>query len=339
MDTFPGDTRHRLHRLETDEDVAHVSRKFICTQLPKFVDWKRVYHFLDDDLEAIAFRAPGVMDDYADFRHIDPTEFGIIDSKQNLIRAKQVPVFEHYCEEIQPPAGKELGAFFAHGQIKKNLMDHVTHLDFPDPVAAAKRIREYQVPKALGGRELVETLGFLIRDLQVATDGVFVDQQTDEAVAPIQEEVEEDNSEEIQSGVEHVAEPEPWVEEDHWTNPVLEAFKLEAGLSTQFSSENTLKQVLVSSCARPGYLLPAKYLGKFQSTTLPSTDHLPEPLIDCAPTEVIRSICNHPALKRHFWETRLSEGRQLVKSYLEAHPQAADDEVIASLVVNAEHVL
>lgn len=343
MDSFPRETRHRLHQLETTKDVDLVAKKFLCTQLPKFVDFRGVYPFISDDLEAIDFRAPGVLNDYAYFRHVDPKEFHqllLLGGEENLKRAKQVPVFVDFCERVQPPKGKELVAFFIHGQLKKNLIDHVSELFDNDDEKRRllKALRDYTVPETLQmGNELTETLGMLLADLILSTDNVLVEQGNNEQQEEEEESVEEEEEETMASSL-PTSESKSWNEEEHWENPVLKAFKVEAGLSTQFPSKNAYKQMAISSLAAPGYSPPRFILGKFQSgNSLPPVEDrhvVASVLVEHAPTETIERIAHHSNVQSYYYRNKAShdENRGLVKAYLVEHAGNVSHEIIEELI-------
>ncbi len=116
-----------------------------------------------------------------------------------------------------------------------------------------------------------------------------------EKIAPIEQHEEEQDDVEDDISL-HIPAATPFKEQDHWENPVLKQFKIDAGLSTRFSSEKTIKQVLVGTCAP--HLVDLLELGKYQtevpvSATLPahSIDTFPLSYIDHVSDAVIAEIC------------------------------------------------
>lgn len=325
METFARDTRHRPRQLESDEDVNRLVRKFLCTQVPTFVDWKLVYPFVSDDLESINFRAPNVLENYASLKTIEPKELQELLGRNNLKLAKKVPIFVDYCEFVQPPIGKEVLTFFLHGQSKKNLMDHVTALGVDNPQEMCRRIKAYQVPLILQGPEMIASLGLFLAEIAVDPPGVVVDMDKTEEDDP-QEEDEDEEDEPVELPIE---EPKEWKEEEHWENPILKAFKIEAGLSTQFSCKNVYKQMI---CAAANYPAPSHIMGKFQSE-IPKHDGTPDALVDCLSSETVRQVTNHPECRAAYWQMkdRPTEARTLLKKII-ADKKLQSAELVESLI-------
>ena len=312
MDTFPFETRHRSHQLETFEDQTLVTRKFLATQVPKFCDWRQIYPFVADDLSSIEFRAPGVLAEYANFREVEPKE--LRDLLQNAKPPKDVSVFTDYCEKVKPPAGKEVLAFFLHGQIKKNLAKHVQESlteDTAEQQRLTKAIKEY-VPEAYNPQEV----GLFVASLELHAP-VIIEELAEEKETPKEE---EDVGEE--EGLVLLATPKKkeWQEQEHWENPILKAFKIEAGLATHFSSAKAAKQILVENCSTEP--VGRHLMGKFQST-VPDADFVEEhyppfALVDTLENEAIEAIVKHSSAQRvyHALLEKPKDNREWVKTMI-----------------------
>jgi hypothetical protein len=284
METFARDTRHRDHH-----DLDQIARKFICTQVPTFLDFTEVYQFVSDDLNSVNFRAPNVLQNYATLKHMPPQLLSELLS--DVKYPKNVAVLNDYVDKVKPPAGKEVLSFFMHGQRKKNLHEHVDAL-VEDPDERKRlytAIQRYEVPKHLDRNEMTKAIGNFICEMPIG------------ATAREEEQKEEKEREEEEVPEEDVdlklsdTPPKTLVEEEHWENPVLKAFKIDAGLSTRFSAEKTMKQILVASCA-PGFTRVEGILGKFQASipTIDTQSHtidtFPVHHLDHLSVEAIRSI-------------------------------------------------
>lgn len=314
---FARDTRHRERELENPEIIA---RKFLCTQLPTFVNYEAVYPFIADDLEAVKFRAPNVLNNYRNYHSVSPKELG------ELVPAyagtSSPPILSDFCAKVQPPPGKELLTFFIQGQKKKGtLLEHVEALGLPveETQRLCRAIREYMVPEALQGPQLIKSIGEFLREMPVG-ESTEIPAEGEEEKDSGDEEGEEEGEAEV--GV--VLETPPAVawgdEKDHWENPVLKAFKVEANLSTAFSTEKTAKQIFASLM---GHSIPQEHLGKFQSADevprvepSPEAHQLVDHLIDSRPAEAIESIVKTPEAQNAFYRMRVkpTDNRAWVKT-------------------------
>lgn len=307
MEGFAKDTRHREHQYD------EVPMKFVCTQLPSFIDYKSIYPFIASDLESINFRAPGMLDTYANMRQFSPHLIQeLVVNPKNLKEAQKVPLFNHFVESVNPPKGKELSAFFAH---RKNLANHVDSMteDFEERKRLFKAINSYQIPKHMDMKQIITTVGNMLSSFEI---GKEVEQQ--------EEEVEEEEEEEVNDAEKSlpIKEPVPLNDENYWDNPVLKAFKIDAGLSTRFSTEKTIKQILVSSFAHDD--APSDILGKHQdavpSVSCSTVEDFPVlNYIDHVPTETISQILPFAQDLYHGLIVKPLEGRELVKTLLVAN--------------------
>ena len=316
MNTFPFETRHRDHQMVTFEDTNHIALKFLTTQLPKFMDWERVYPFIANDLEAIKFRAPGILADFANFREVSPEE---LQSLLESAKETKIPIINDYCEKVKPPKGKEVLAFFIHGQCKKNLASHVEALtdDVKERQRLIKAIREYVPPEPL--REgMTSNVGLFLSNLKVNAPIII---QEEEAEEDEEEEEEEDN---VGDDLVILSTPDAkeWKEEEHWENPILAAFKADAGLSTQFSCSKAAKQILVKNCGSSSSVNDRSIMGKFQSE-IPAADfheehYPPFHLVDSLPSETVEEIIKHPSAQRayHSLLHKPKDNREWIKAMI-----------------------
>lgn len=311
MELFCKETRHRAH------EIDEAPRKFICTQLPSFVDYALVFPFISNDLESINFRAPGILDSYANMRHVSPKLLGeLISHPENLKKALKVPVFNDFVAKVQPPVGKELLAFFAPK--KKNLLEHVESLtsNTDEQKRLFNVIQSYQIPSNLDMKQVITSLGNFLADMIIGEHE--------------EEEIEEEEPEKVEEEVElekeiklPIKDSTPMNETDYWENPVLKAFKIDAGLSTRFSSEKTVKQVLVSSCAP--HMNEHLELGKTQTeipnVSIESIEHFPLSYFDHLPSETIGKIVSMDQCQElyHGLSVKPAEGRELVKTLFTLH--------------------
>jgi hypothetical protein len=322
METFPSETKHRTH--EPPEEIA---RKFLATQVPKFLDWKAVYQFVGDDMKTIDFRAPGVLQRYADYREIEPEYLAEV--------LKGTPEFiKDYTEKVQPPKGKELYAYFVHGQRDKtNFLDHIELLA-PGDLEEQKRLRDAIVSYKPEEDHTIQ-VGRYLADLDVTAT---IQEPAAAAAAAAEEEEDEEAPVDIS-----VDAAKPWDEREHWTNPVLKAFGIQAELPKSFSMRKLGTQLLAASCA-PGVQLPPSELGRFQ-TTVPTPDfsshtheNFPIHLIDYVPSENISALVKLPevqAYARSLKDKLPKDGRELVKSYLiRAHPTLGEGKEVSEDVIN-----
>lgn len=342
MDSFCRDTRHK------ERDFSEAPVKFLCTQLPSFIDYSHVFPFVSDDLEAINFRAPGILDSYANVRQVSPKLLGeLVSSPDNLKKAQNVPIFKDYIEKINPPKGKEVQSFFVHGQKKKNLTEHIEALtsNVDEQKRLFKSIHEYQVPKTMDMSQVVISVGDFLNSLTI---GEHNEEEVEDEI-----EVEDEYEDEVNREIKLPVKPQTAFDEtDHWENPVLKAFKIEAGLSTRFSSEKTIKQVLVSSCAP--HMNQHLELGKNQteipSVQVSSIEHFPLSYIDHLPNETIESIVATSQCQDlyHGLLVKPADGRELVKTLLTVYhpdlckvvqvsknyekPEKIDNSIISSLL-------
>lgn len=259
MKTFVSDTRQRLHLVETQADADVIARKFLATQLSNLVPVSKTYPFVADDYESVEFKAPGVLNAYAKNKHVEPAELDrLVSNVNNLKYAKEhVPAFDEFMEVVKPPEGKEVYAFFVHGQIQKNLSDHVNYMtdDFYERQRLFKAIRDYTTPQS---PELITTIGKFLQQLHVGPTAFFEEPQKIQKTT-----VQNDSDDDEPMTVEMDAVPHE--QPDLWENPILRAFKVEAGLASQFCNTKASKQVLVSMFAPHEVHLVEKHMGRFQS--------------------------------------------------------------------------
>ena len=278
MEAFTKETRHRDY-----DDAELTVRKFICTQVPTFLDYRHVFPFVSDDLNSIEFRAPNVLHNYATLKHLPPQ---VLSELLGCVACpKNVPVLSDFVDKVKPPEGKEVLTFFLHGQRKKNLHEHIDALTSDE--AERKRlyteIQRYAIPDHLDRKEMTKAIGSFIRDMPIGLPG-------QEAAVEMIEKKTKDKDYDVEEEVRlSKTDPKPPVnDEDHWENPVLKAFKVEAGLSTRFSAEKTMKQMIAGMS--PTYVPSADILGKFQAEIPKTTLDVPIEYVDHMSNEAVDKV-------------------------------------------------
>ena len=322
MDDFIKETKHRQHQLED------IERKFLCTQLPTFLDYRQVFPFVADDLSSIEFRAPGVLLDYASVKYIEPETLQTLVGKTTL--QPEVPMLvSAYIAHVNPPKGKEVLSFFLHGQRRKNLSDHVNLLtaDENEHKRIHDAIQSFQVPPHMSMKDIVPSIGNMMRDLSI-DKREEEPEPVAEKMAPIECHNDDSDEHEEDQVALHIPAATLFVEQDHWENPVLKQFKIDAGLSTRFSSEKTIKQVLVGTCAP--HLIDLLELGKFQtevpvsaSLAAHTIDTFPISYIDHVSDASIAEICATPEAQTLYraLQVKPKDSREWVKTLiLQYHP-------------------
>ena len=236
--SFGLDIGERLHLIESQEEADDVTRKFLCTQLP---NWRLHYPFVASDLSSIDYRRPGVMDNYAQFKDISPELLERLVSHPD--NAALVPA--GFLEQVNPPAGKEMYAFFVMGQRHKaNYKDHLERLGAD--AAMRKRIEKYDAAN--------EAIGKMVAQMRVGSTN-FVCECLDPPEVQTSDTTNNRESfltdaDTYDASVEVIDEPiDRPSERELWENPVLKAFKADAQLSTSYSNHNAINQYLASRFA------------------------------------------------------------------------------------------
>ena len=322
MDQFIKDTKHRPHQLEG------IEQKFLCTQVPTFIDFRHIYPFVSTDLSAVEFKAPNVLYDYAAVKHIEPETLRNLLIGATLpsagLHAGLPPLIKDFVEEVKPPKGYEILAFFLQAQKRKNLSDHIDALvtDTDERQRLFNAIQNYQVPKDMDMKDIVPSIGNFIASLNLVKHEIEEEPIRRHVPPPPEEEEEEEEERDISLPV---PDPSPFCEQDHWENPILKQFKIDAGLSTRFSSEKTIKQVLVGTCAP--HMADQVELGKFQSS-IPAMDsashdieNFPVSYIDSLPNSTISEIVATPEARELYngLINKPKTSRELVKTLIIQH--------------------
>lgn len=328
MESFPFATKHREYELSEPEDIA---RKYLVTQLPKFVDWKAVYHHVSNDFKPIEYRAPGVLQNYADYQQIDPQYLAdVVSDPKNLKEAKKIPVFNDFVEKVNPPEGREVYCFFLHGQKNKtNIMEHIKFLS--DETFEQRRlynaITSYVVPKICQTPVLTEQIGKFIRNFSFNIPNLaFVEnhEENQENEEP-QDEPEEEPVEKPIVLDESVG--TPYEEKLHWENPILKQFGIAAQVPKTYPRLELMKQVIVATCA-PSQISLLK-LGRHQlEVPDPAVEShtiadFPTNYVDFLPNDRVNAIVAHPSQQQVLRKMveKPKSGRDWVKNIiLEAHP-------------------
>lgn len=285
MQSFVDDARYRIR--DTDDEKA-VVLKFLCTQLPH---WDLVYPYIADDLESVQFRAPGVLNNYARYKQIEPK---VLDE---LIRPIESPLIDHFAETVNfPLPEKKAYGFFLVGQKNKNLEQHLEHL-LPGDEHFAERKRLF---KAIQGFDLpsdtnvIEQLADTVR--MVSSDILI--QDTIEESEPVKVEKEEVINRKITL-------PDAPAPCDLSDNPSIVQFKQLAGLASHFPTIKVVNQILAKSIHADE--LVESQLGKFQ-TEIPNlqVEDLKE-LVKVYPSEKLQSAIDTPEMEEFYHSLRESD--------------------------------
>lgn len=251
MEAFAKNTKHKSIEMETDADMEHIAKKFLVTQSPKFVNWKLVFPFVADDLSSINFRAPNVLENYANFKYVTPSFLDTLLVPVSEKFVNQNETLRHYVNTIQPPKGKELYAFFAHSQINKSLVDHVEYMVPDNPEEQnrlLKAIRNYKSP--LKDHDNITNVGNLIQSIQ--TNLTNAEKTIIEPVEQLEKKREEEQEPiEEKSYVPHKP-AASWNEEDSWRNSILRTFKTQNKLPTHYSSQKAIRMILFGDKSQMG---------------------------------------------------------------------------------------
>ena len=303
MDEFISATKHRDHQIETEDDIKHVAKKFLATQIPKFVPWQDVYPFVSDDMDSIEHRAPHVLANYAEFKHTNPAFLA------SLLEGVRVPtqskIFQHYTNSIHPPPGKELIAFFAHGQLQKDLQGHVEHIteDISEQKRLVRAIREY-TPLPINREDAAVDIGNFLDelDLNIGQLDEHTERHSPSPTMPQQREMAEEEPVLV-----HV-DAKPWEEEASWRNDILNTFKVNHGLPAHFSSQKVAKQILLSGRNNKHSLTPI--MGKFQSkidATNVCKDELVAMVAEHLPDDNVKKICETQQAKTFYKSLKIDQ--------------------------------
>jgi len=116
-------------------------------------------------------------------------------------------------------------------------------------------------------------------------------------------------------------EKKEWDETEHWENPILKAFKIEAGLATQFSSAKATKQILTKNCTA-GESIGRHLMGKFQQV-IPDADfqeehYPPFALVDALEDDKVEAIVKHSSAQQvyHALLHKPQDNREWIKTMI-----------------------
>lgn len=318
---FPKDTRHKTHQLLTEDDQQHVNRKFLCTQLPKYISWELVYPFISNDLSSIEFRAPGTMNRYANYVHIGSEDFTFLDSPENLQLAQQyIPdVLNHFLEYVQPPTGSELHAFFTQAQQNKNIWEHINEMtdNKEERNRIYKAIHTYQGPPKIMVN--TEKMGEFLNKIECGLDKRKEKKKKEQE--PIKD-VLVIVKEKPKKDYKHVDSLE-WTQQENevpsWRNAVLNAFKVANHLPTHFPSQKVIKQLLFSKYVPQEKL--KHLMGKYQTginNEIKEGTNIEELLniVDYYPQEVIAQIMEQPLAQKFYRMNQPENTRECVKQMI-----------------------
>lgn len=336
---FATDTCHKETELN-NVNTSVIIKKFLATQAP-IAKWYKVYPFVSDDISRIEFRAPNQLDRWA-----NGVELPVGTLESILGKVSNAPLFKYavikdYLDQVKPPVGRELHSLFLHGQQHKNLHDY----PFEQDPELHKRILQYKPDKSFSEKQLAREIGSFIKDLEFKPEaeseliecGTCGGKNKDEKDRSGEEEEEEDNygkaHERDRLNLKDHVQTE-WLaqhERELRGNPVMQAFKKENQLPTQFPSVKAAKQLILSSVSpQLNSLDREKILGKRQTeikgvpvNTVDTSDwkHLLS-VVDSFKPETIDAIVNTDQCKRF---ARLTKRRnyknktELVKALISEH--------------------
>lgn len=296
MESFFRATRHR-------HDDGLLERKFLCTQLP--IEWRSAYGMVSDDLAAIEFRAPGVMDTYATTPRMPPKVLKRMLVGMPVPKDAPVLVRDFAMHNPSVPKDKMMWAFFLCGR-KASLDEHLE--GDPDAAVIRQAVRAYKPPVA--DLETAHELGQMVATMQINEE----EQEGEEEGEEEEEEGEEKEEEKAPKSLTSATVPVADVRDldDNWSNPVFQAFKAEAQLPTQFPTHKIMKQILLAPERHPAVM------GKHQ-LVVPSVPDIGAAfgLVDAAPEAAIRELLKDQPLLAN-------EGRAAVKELLRRGMIAAE---------------
>jgi hypothetical protein len=317
LQEFVSETKHRPREYETDEDRNHITRKILATIVPKFVDWRQVYPFVDSDLNSINFRAPNALQNYATFKYLEPEW---LDNVLSNAKYTSNDTLSHYIDHIQPiPVGKELYMFFLHGQKQKNLSEHLNYLYGKD--VNGEKTRMYNAINSyvpIYDEEMMHhDIGTMLQNIECGSCGGGNKTKTTKP-----EKEKDDDLEDEKMNVENTLAKE-W--DSSYKNPILETFRASNNLSALYPDQNIIKQLLISSVS-PSIATEvlAPIMGKYQHS-VHVTDHDPMDVImyyvDYIPNEQIQSLLNLPQVKSFYnvCKKKPATDRELIKWMIQAH--------------------
>lgn len=330
MQKFAEDTRHKGHQLVTDNDLEHVTRKFLCTQLPKNlgVSWEEVYPYVSSDYSSIEFRAPGVMNRYANYVSVPEDEFSYLDCEENLkIAHSEIPeIFEDFLKHVRPPVGCELHAFFAQSR-NTNLWDHINTM----VKTKSERERLYHDFKNYHGPPPAmvkpDKLGDFINKIECGVNKKKKKKNDKEIERePLREDVS--SKKKASSNIKHI-DGQEWTNEEEqnsWRNAILNAFKVKNHLPTHFDSRKAIKQCLLSKHTSVDEL--RHLMGKYQNEIVDVDNGIEELvyIIDYYPQEILSKVMEIPLAQKFYRKHQPENSRECVKQMILAGE--LNDEII-----------
>jgi hypothetical protein len=264
LSSFTKDTRHRIR---DDTDTSAIALKFLCTQLPH---WSLVYPYIADDLESVQFRAPGVLDNYAKYKQIEPKELAEMTKNE-----KNSLLIDHYIETVGFPIDftkdQKLHAFFLLGQKQKNLVEHLNYLlpddekYFEERKRLFQAIQEFELPSTPDVIEQIAEILTSIPKNEVMTEVEEEEATKKEKTQKVGDEYLIDRKIQLPDS----GERKTLNDQDLWDNPIISQFKEAAGLARHFPSSKIVSQILSKLINNAE--IGSQMMGKFQ-TEIPSLD-------------------------------------------------------------------
>ena len=300
LSVFAKAIRQRPQLLKTSEDVDLLKRKLIVSQLGSRMP--HVFPYVSCDLKAIQHRAPGALEHY----EADPAFLDELCSEAHVDwkAAEDQSSYHAFQEDIKPPAGKELFAYFCGGRY-----DCGDILD----AATLKKIRLYTHEHP----EANLHIGKLIAAMSWPEKDDVVDETIEE---PIVEDVqpEEDRSHLDRRIALDVSAPTEWNEAEQREHETIKSYKAEAGIGGRFDSRKVTTQILL------GQLAPSKQQHKalksknqFRWPSALVDAHMYD-IVDTYPVETIQRMVATDQAQDLYWAmaTKPTDGRTLIKAVL-----------------------
>lgn len=300
MDHFAKAIRQRPHLLETAEDVNALKRKLLASQTRNLAV---VYPYVGSDLKAIQHRAPDALERYEP----EPAFLQELLSEATVDwkSAGDQSSFHAFQNQIKPPAGKELFAYFCKGRYDcDQILDSAT----------LKAIRLYKPDHP----ETDIQIGKLIASMS------WPDRE--EILEVIEEpvEIEEAHEELDRSHVNRrielpIDEPKQWNEAEERERAVYKDYKAAAGIGGLFSTQKVATQILLGALAperQQERILRGKKQVRYPETAVES--HMYD-IVDTWPSETIARMVATEQAQDFYWACaeKPAEGRSLVKMLLQ----------------------
>lgn len=307
---FAQATGHRIHRIETKAQVDQLRRKLVVTQSPLAVE--HVYPFVDEDYQAIEFRAPGVMASY----QVDPKYLETIMDSVEL--NKKAPGFheakatlDEFVDQVQPPVGKELYTFMSCSRNPHEKLKHFE--DYPNLI---NRVKTYVAQHANANQHVGQLIAAMtwpnVEETLKEHQPLEEEEEPKERLPADPLPLFKRNDEKKVLPIE--AEPKVWNEDEMREIPAIKQYKLDAGIRGRFPSDKVVTQMLVQSNAFP------HIMGKTQTEvpTLEKLDEICFNMADYYPKDLVEAIVATDQAQDLYYalHDKPTDGRELVRTLL-----------------------